>query len=575
MSDARGERRAALAIAAALFGVALAAYAPARAFDFVAWDDSSAIASNPAVTQGLSLASLRLAFEPYYGNWIPLTWISLAVDHALFGLDAGGYHMTNALWHAATAALLFAVLARAVGAAPAAFVGLSFALHPLRVESVAWVTERKDVLSGFFFVATVGAWLAYGRRPSAPRYLAALALLAASLASKATGVTLPFVLLLLDFWPLGRLASGAAIARAVAEKLPMLALAAAVAATTFAAQQDTGAVATLSRVPAPVRLGHALVSYVWYLEKAFWPAGLAVFHPHPHAMPPARALAGAAGLLASISAVALAAARRRPWLLVGWLWFLGTLVPMIGLVQVGMQAHADRYAYLPMIGLELALACEAWRWLGSLRAGRAVFAAAAAAAAIALFAATRAQLAHWRDTEALFAHALAVTRDNFVAHEKLGRARLAAGDADAALHHLGEAVRIEPRWPAARAGLAEALWHKGQRDAAIWNWREAVKIDPRDGAIRQRLAFALLEMGWADDAVRELVAARSSGLVQPTAAFESLLATALARRGDRDGALAHADAALRLEPGHAGAHALVGRLRVAEDPAAAERALRA
>jgi hypothetical protein len=352
-----GRAAAALGVVALPFAVALVLYAPVRDFPFVDWDDPLSVHDNPILARGLSIEGVRMAFEPWFANWIPLTWLSYALDRAVAGEDAGVHHVANVLWHAGTAALLAWVLVRA-GAArvPALFVALVFAVHPLRVESVAWISERKDVLSGFFFVATVGAWLAYGRRPSAARYAATLVALVLGLLAKGTGVTLPFVLLLLDFWPLGRLGDARARSRAIVEKIPMFAVAAGVAWMTAVAQREGGAVSSLAGIPLDVRAGNALVSYLWYLEKTFWPTDLAAFYPHPLALPAADTIGRAAFAIVAATLAALLLARRRPWWIVGWLWFLGTLVPMIGLVQVGMQAHADRYAYLPLLGLQIAVA---------------------------------------------------------------------------------------------------------------------------------------------------------------------------------------------------------------------------
>lgn len=551
-----GPTAIALAVAALPFAVALVLYAPVRTFPFVDWDDAYTVVDNPILAQGLSFAGVRMAFEPWFANWIPLTWLSYAVDRAVLGEAAGGHHVVNVLWHAATASLLAWVLVRA-GAArlPALFVALVFAVHPLRVESVAWVSERKDVVSGFFFVATVGAWLAYGRRPSAARYAAALAALGLGLLAKATGVTLPFVLLLLDFWPLQRLGDAAARRRAIVEKIPLLGVAVGAAWMTATAQQAGGAVSSLAGIPLGVRLGNAVMAYAWYLEKAFWPTDLAAFYPHPLAMPAAESIGRAGFALVAITIAALALARRRPWWIVGWLWFLGTLVPMIGLVQVGMQSRADRYAYVPLIGLQIAVAFEMRSWLGRSRAGRAVYASVTAAVVIALALAARAQIEVWRDTETLFAQALAVTDENYLAHAKVGRARLAAGDTDGAMRHFGEALRINPRWPETRAGLGEVLWTRGMRDEAIWNYREAVRLDPRNSVIRQHLTRALLDRGWTDDAIREAQAGLAAAPGTPSPRLEGLLAMAQARRGEdlqRDGrdagAIAAYRAALAIQP---------------------------
>ena len=529
-----GRAAAAIAVVALPVAVALVLYAPVRDFPFVDWDDTLTVVENPIVAEGLSGAGVRLAFEPWFANWAPLTWLSYALDRSVAGENPGAHHVVNVLWHAATAALLAFVLVSAGAArAPALFVALVFAVHPLRVESVAWISERRDVLSGFFFVATVGAWLAYARRPGAARYAVVLLALILGLLSKATGVTLPFVLLLLDFWPLGRLGDAAARRRAVVEKVPLLVIAAGVAWLAADAQRASGAVSSLAGIPLDVRAGNALVSYAWYLEKAFWPTHLAAFYPHPLRLPGADAIGTAGFVLVAVTLAALLLARRRPWWIVGWLWFVGTLVPMIGLVQVGMQAHADRYAYIPLIGLQVAVAFEAWAWLGRARAGRALYAVATAGIVLALGAVARTQIELWRDTETLFTHALAVTDENYLAHEKVGRARLTAGDTDAAMRHFGEALRINPRWPETRAGMGEALWKSGLRDEAIWNYREAVRLSPHDPVLRQHLVRAVLDRGWTDDAIREAQAGlAATGSKTPSPRLTGLLGAAQARRGE-------------------------------------------
>jgi tetratricopeptide (TPR) repeat protein len=574
--SARSRLSRAAPLAALVFLIAVAAYLPGLRNGFVDWDDNAFVTENPMLASGLSVDTVRRAFGPYESNWIPLTWLSLAADHALFGFAPAGYHAVNALWHAATAALLLLALARSTGAlAPAALVALCFALHPLRVESVAWVTERKDVLSGFWFVAAIACWLAYGRRPSAARYLGAVGAAALSLLAKSTAVTLPFVLLLLDGWPLDRLGNRAARRRAVAEKLPFLAMSAAIAVITFRVQRGGGAFASLEYVPLDARAGNAVLSYIWYLGKAFWPTGLAAFYPHSRAVPDANSLGLGVFVLLGVTLAVLAAARARPWLCVGWLWFLGMLVPMIGLVQVGEQARADRYAYLPQVGLEIAVAFELWALLGARRGGRAVFAAVTAAAALALGVAQHAQLATWRNTGTLFTHAIAVTDANYLALERVGQVQLVAGDLDGATDSFSASLRIRPNWADARSGLAQALWRRGRRDEAIWNFREAARLKPTDGKQYDQLARAFGDMGWHDEAILVLRAGlRSATSGAPMLHY--LLAVELARRGDTAAARDQAERAVSADPGIREAQLLLGRLRLdSNDAPGAERVLRA
>ena len=489
----------------ALFAITLLVFEPVRHHDFVAFDDNAYVTDNPHLRKrDLGREGLRWAFfQPYEANWIPLTWLSFELDHALFGVDPGGYHVTNALLHAASAALLLWVLAGATGAlGPSAFAAGVFALHPLHVESVAWVAERKDVLSGLFFVLTLGAWCAYARRPGALRYALALLCFGLGLLAKSVGVTVPLLLLLLDAWPLGRARSASSLRRACLEKLPFLAISAAIAVVTYRVQQKMGAMSTLDGIPLGVRVENALVSYLVYLRQAVWPARLAVFYPHLMRPLPAWQWLGAAALLALLTAGALAVRRSRPWLAVGWLWYVGLLVPMIGLVQVGLQAHADRYMYLPLIGLSIAVGWEGAARLPKGSTGRVAGAAIGGLVLVALAAATRVQLGYWRDTEALFQHAVAVTRDNFVAHQGIGQARLQRGDLDGALEATVEAVRIRADW-STRTALGDVLAKQGKLDEALWNYGEAVRDKPDSEGTRLAYGRTLEQRGWHDEALEQ------------------------------------------------------------------------
>jgi hypothetical protein len=354
--------RAHVPIALALLAGVCAVYAPVRQHEFVDYDDAVYL---EMLRPGLSWQGIERAFsEPVVANWIPATVVSLLIGQEIHGPGARGHLIANALLHGIAAALLYAALATASGAPwPSAFVAGVFALHPLHVESVAWFSQRKDVLCGLFWMATLLAYLAWVRRGGAARYAAVLLGASLALLSKPTAVTLPFSLLLLDYWPLGRLAprgrrlpAGGALARAVAEKLPLFALTGLVSVVTYQVQAATGAVASGDLLPLDLRAANAIGALVDYLADAFWPSDLAVFYPHPRELPPLPELAAALVGLVAITAGALQQARTRPQLTVGWLWFLGTLVPVIGLVQVGEQARADRYTYVPLIGLSIAVA---------------------------------------------------------------------------------------------------------------------------------------------------------------------------------------------------------------------------
>jgi tetratricopeptide (TPR) repeat protein len=488
-----------------------AAYFELPRHEFINLDDPIYVLENPNLREPLGPASVARAFRaPYEHNWIPLTWLSLHLDYALYGPHPAGFLVTNALLHALAAALLFMAFARMTGApGPSAFVAFVFALHPVHVESVAWVAERKDVLSGVCFAA---ALFVYSGGQGAGRRAGVALWLALGLLAKPMLVTLPFVLLLLDYWPLGRLAgrSGAALdpralRAALWEKLPLFALALAASVVAFSVQQATGAVASLDRVPVSARLANAAVSIFQYLLASFWPTGLAAFYPLPAAPDWRLALPCALGLLA-LCALALTFARRAPYATVGWLWFLGMLVPVLGLVQVGLQARADRYLYLPQIGLSIALAWGA-RELSRTRPRR-LLPAAAAAAIAALGVATAFQLRHWRDSERLWSRALAVTQRNFVAERALGDALVERGRPAEALPHYREAARLRPGWPEAELGLADAFAATGEVERALSIYRDRLRGDPQDARATGAMGLALLRVGRLDEARAALESAR-------------------------------------------------------------------
>ena len=421
-----------------------------HAVEFLNYDDDDYVTENPIVKYGLSADSARRAFtEPQAANWHPLTWLSHMVDVELFDLDPAAHQRTSRWIHALSALLLFLFLARTTRAPAPSFLAAGlFALHPQHVESVHWISERKDVLSGLFWMATLLAHAHYARRPSWARYLLVASTLLLGLLAKATGVTLPFVLLLMDLWPLGRLRatdgrSGEPLRRLVLEKLPLLLLAAAIAATAIATQSAYGTPASFERLPLDARVSNAATAAATYLGKALWPTNLAAFYPHPAALDPGFEPWNARALLALLAiAAALAAAwrsrRRRPWITVGVCWFLGTLVPLSGLVQVGVQSRADRYAYLPLIGFYAAVCWTAWEALP--RARRALIVLGLAALGALSFVTAR-QSRVWRDSRTLFEHALEVTEDNYVALIQLADLELVSGrprSAEALLLRSGE-----------------------------------------------------------------------------------------------------------------------------------------
>jgi len=498
-------------LALALAIVAFALYARTAGFGFVEFDDPAYVRDNAHLEHGLTGASLRWALTStaYQYNWHPLTWLSHALDVTLFGGDPGPMHLVNAGLHALATALLFlALCALTARTWPSALAAALFALHPLRVESVARIAQRKDVLAGVFFAATLLAWAAYVRAPSVRRRFGVALAPAAGLMSKPTLVTLPGVLLLLDFWPLGRLGGAppepgaralprVRARRVLLEKLPLVALCAGAAALTLLAQTEGGAVR--AALPLGARLSNALVAYVGYLGAYLVPRGLAVLVPHPALVDPqashAVAALGAGLLLAAGLVLAWRARQRAPWLGVGACWFLGVLVPMIGLVQVGNQAHADRYAYLSMIGVEIALAWSAAALWDARPAWRPGVLGLALGWPLLLGALTTRQLSFWRDSEALFEHALAVTEGNFVIENQLGLALVRERRIEEAAPHFAAAAHLRPGFYEAELNLGKAHALLGALEPAQAALERALAARPTSTEARLSLAEIVLRRG--------------------------------------------------------------------------------
>ncbi len=536
----------------------LAIYWPVTGHQFISYDDREYVTDNDHVQAGLTSKSLYWSFTtPHAANWHPLTWLSHILDVHLHGTDAGGHHLTSLLLHVANTVLLLCVLCRMTGARwSSSFVAALFALHPLHVESVAWVAERKDVLSTFFWMLTLLAYVRYVERPAVNRYLPVVLFLALGLMSKPMLVTLPFVLLLLDYWPLKRFRPGQpGGTRLVLEKVPLFALSTASAVVTNLVQRAGGTVEPLSVHPISFRIANALVSYVAYLRKMLWPGDLAVFYPFPRAIPWWH-VAGALLLLASISLVAIRAARRNPYLVVGWLWYLGTLVPVIGLVQVGAQAMADRYTYVPLIGIFIIIAWGAPDLLARWRHAEKGLAVAAIALLSLLAAATLLQVRHWARTHTLFEHALRVTEDNYVAHYNLGIDLLERNETTEAIRHLAEAVRIQPRFAEAHNNLGNSLEQLGRRAEAIDHYSRALRANPSMATAHYNLGLALAKQGKAPEAIHHLSEALRT---RPGyAEAHNNLAIVLADQGRTDEAIDHLAEALRIDPEYARAHFNLG-----------------
>ncbi len=529
MSEARRKRRAAQRKPAAVatraearvafsrtslwiaMGLAIAvgaAYWPVRQFGFVRFDDPTYVTENPHVLGGLTALAVRWAFTSGYGaNWHPVTWLSHMLDVELFGLVAGPHHMVNVLLHAASSVLVFGVLVRMTGAQwRSGGVAALFALHPMHVESVAWVAERKDVLSTFFWMLTLWGYVAYVRAPRASRYTLVVAAFAVGLMAKPMVVTLVFALLLLDVWPLRRLElAGARWSSAwplLREKLPLFAMSLASSVITFIVQRQGGTVASGVRLPLDERIGNAVISYVAYLAKTFWPLHLAAYYPYPRTVPGVEVLASAS-LLIALTVGVIVLRRGRPYLLVGWLWFLGTLVPTIGIVQVGTQAMADRYTYIPLIGVFIIVAWGVGDVLRAWSRFRMPAAVAAGAALLACAIATRLQIRYWESSATLWKHALAVTTDNYAAHTYYGNALASQGNVDGAIAEYAEAIRIRPDYPEAHNNLGPALAAKGRMNDAIREFTEAIRLRPNYADAHNNLGVALASQGKFDAAIAQ------------------------------------------------------------------------
>ena len=543
--------------ALALTAITVIVYAAAGTHAFIQLDDPTYVTRNPDVSRGLTWAGVAWAFTTTHGaNWHPLTWLSHMIDVTLFGVTPGPHHLVNVALHVASTLLLFGVLVQMTGSAGrSAFVAALFGVHPMHVESVAWIAERKDVLSALFLMLTLWAYVRYTRRPGARRYVLVCMFFALGLMAKPMLVTLPFLLLLLDVWPLGRTRTAIpppawALVR---EKLPLFALAAGSSVMTYVAQRGGGAVMPLDVLPLALRIENSLISYVAYLGKMLWPAGLAMYYP-PRLAPGGWEVALCAAVLVVVSGVVLIVARRRhPYLLVGWCWYLGTLIPVIGLIQVGRQSMADRYTYIPYIGLFNAIAWGVPALVARWRIARIVLPVAATAVILAAAVTARAQVARWRDDSTLWTHALqqrldldqararravqdlltehdrglttllalletdTATRgdrnvsptamaparlDRFAAHRLLGQVFARHRQLDDAIAEFREAVRLRPDVADAHADLGLALSTRGQEDAAIAEYAEALRLNPALAEVHNNLGFALVQRGRSADALR-------------------------------------------------------------------------
>jgi tetratricopeptide (TPR) repeat protein len=490
-----------LGICIALAGVTWLVFTQTLWHDFINYDDPHYVYENTKITDGLSISGIAWAFSHIHSlNWHPLTTISHMLDCQLYGLKAGWHHFTNVLLHTLAAMLLFLALQQMTGAVwRSAFVAAVFAIHPLHVESVAWIAERKDVLSGVFFMLTLLAYVNYVRLPRIRSYLVVVFLFACGLMSKPMLVTLPFVLLLLDYWPLDRIKGQ--LWKRVAEKIPLIALSAVSSVITFLVQKS--AVGQTDELPIFERINNAVVSYVLYIWQMLWPVNLAVFYPHPENRLPPSEIVCCLLVVMCITVAAIALRTHRPYLLTGWLWYLGMLVPVIGLVQVGWQGRADRYMYLPQIGLYIAATWGVANLTALHRHRRAILSTVAVLVIAALSSCAWVQTSYWRNSEILFRHALAVTTNNDVAENNLGIVFLGQGKLDEAISLLQSAVDLRSDNSPAHQNLAKALLQKGEVDNALVHYRKLLELQPDNIEVHNIVGTVLIQQHRIREGVEE------------------------------------------------------------------------
>ena len=535
-------------ICIALAGLVWSVFGQTATHRFVNFDDATYVYRNPVVIRGIAVPGIEWAFAHVVAaNWHPLTMLSHMLDCSFYGVAPGGHHLTNVLLHVAATILLFLVFWSMTAALwRSALVAALFAIHPLHVESVAWIAERKDVLSGVFFMLTLGVYVQYARRSTVLRYVGVLVFFALGLMAKPMLVTLPFVLLLLDYWPLNRFAKSA-IKRLLLEKLPLFALSAIASVTTLVAQQQS--INVIKTVSLGFRIENAFISLMVYLGETVWPRNLAVFYPHPEGNIAFWQVAIGIVFFSSATIAALAFRKKAPYVLTGWFWFIGMLVPVLGLVQVGVQAHADRYMYLPQIGVSLMVVWFIADISAQWRYRRAALGFLAAAALAALTGAAWTQASHWGDSQTLWEHAVAVTSENETAREHLADALLEKDRIDDAIAQAQQAVSSHPESADAHGVLGAALARKGELGAALTELRAAVQLDPKLARAHYNLGNILLQRGQIDEAI----GAYSVELqIQPNLPeLHNNLAMALLRKQRSDPAFDHLKTALELNPNYA------------------------
>jgi len=558
--DRNSNKKLSLLICLTLGLITLAVFYQVYGFRFINFDDSIYIYENPDIQAGIRPETIKWAFtSSYAANWHPLTWLSHMLDWQLFGNNAGGHHLTSLIFHIANTLLLFIVLKQMTSALwKSAFVAALFALHPLHIESVAWVSERKDVLSTFFWLLTIWAYLRYVKQPGVIRYMLTVLTFALGLMSKPMLVTLPFVLLLLDYWPLNRLDSKRSLPRLLIEKIPLFAMSSASCIVTFIIQKKSGAMPTAGSFSFFLLFANASVSYLQYIAKMFWPVRLAIFYPHPGRDVSILYAIVSAAVLLVVTILILRFAKNRRYLVTGWFWYLGTLVPVIGLIQVGEQAMADRYTYITLTGLFIIIAWslpelfERWRYKKIVLASSAVLVISAVSTY------TYFQLRYWRDDLTLFQHALDVTENNYKANYCLAIALCGQGKLDEAIDYCSRAIRIKPDVLQPRMGMGYILRQAGRLDESAQEYQKVLQIKPDDPIALNGLGSTLNQQGKYDQAVKYFTEAVR---IKPDfAAAHNNLAYTLALQGNLDKAAIHYKESLRLNPRSAAVNYHLGRV---------------
>jgi Tfp pilus assembly protein PilF len=568
-------------VAAVLVAINLFIYAPIRHYGFLSYDDPPYVSENAQVIRGLTGQGVLWAFTTgHASNWHPMTWLSHMLDVQMYGMNAGRHHFTNLLLHIANTLLLFGVLYRTTGAwRRSAMVAVLFAVHPLHVESVAWIAERKDVLSTLFWMLTMHAYVSYVGKPRLGRYLAVVAVFALGLMSKPMLVTLPLVLLLLDVWPLDRVRIEAGQRkvwlRMFREKIPLFMLAAASSIVTVMAQSRGGAVQSFEVAPLYQRAANALFSYVAYLGQMLWPRNLAAYYPYsPLSL---GLVAASASVLITVSVIVIRFSRSRPYLFVGWLWYVFTLIPVIGLIQVGGQARADRYTYIPLIGVFLIAAwgipivLERWRYIS------AALQATACILVCALAAGARSQVRYWESDLALWQHAVRTTVDNYFARTNLGFALIDGGDYAGGIAQYTEALKIKPDSAETHNALGTTLLKQGQLDTAMEQFAMALRIKPGFAEAHSNRGMVLAQRGVTEEAFSEFRKALEISPENPEIQYN--FGFALASQGKLDDAMSYYRKALTIKPDYADAHfqmgnAFAGKGMLSEAAAEYNKALR-